>query len=148
MGLAALLLAVSVACAKTPNPEVVGTWRCHELQPTPYEIMDFDLTVEPAGRFKANADANGQLDTGEFVFNFTGSGHLTTPKDQFIAIYKEITFHSASLDGVPYGDEDLTKFAQQTLDAVGYTFTIDHLTADELAMHDKTSHTVCARTEG
>jgi hypothetical protein len=148
MGLAALLLASPVACAKKPNPEVVGTWRCHELQPTPYEIMDFDLTVEPAGRFMVNADANGQLETGEFVFNFTGSGKLTTPKDQFIAIYKEITFHSASLDGVPYSDEDLAKFAQQTLDAVGYTFTIDRLTADELAMHDKTSHTVCARTEG
>jgi len=146
-GLTAALLTVPVACAKTPDPQVVGTWRCHELQPTPYEIMDFDLAVEPAGRFTVNADANGQLETGAFVFNFTGSGKLTTPKDQFIAIYKEITFHSASLDGVPYSDEDLAKFAQQTLDAVGYTFTIDRLTADELAMHDKTSQTVCARAE-
>ena len=110
--------------------------------------MDFDLTVEPAGRFTVDAEADGKLDTGEFQFSFTGSGHLTTPKDQFIAIYKEITFHSASLEGVPYGEEDLARFAQQMLDAVGYTFTVDRLTADELSMHDKTSHTDCVRTEG
>jgi hypothetical protein len=146
--LGALLLAVPAACSDAPRADVVGKWDCHEVQPTPYEEMDFTMEIEPEGRFTVDAEADGQFDESHFQFAFTGSGKLTTPKDQFIAIYHEIDVEWASMDDVAYDDAQLRDLEQQQLDAVGYTFTIDTLTADEMTVHDRTSHTVCKRIEG
>lgn len=146
--LGASLLAVPAACSNAPRTDLVGKWDCHEVQPTPYEEMDFALTVAPDGAYTVEAEADGQFEEGRFRFAFTGSGRLTTPKDQFIAAYKTVDVHAASMDGVEYTEEQREAVAREILDAVGYTFTIDRLTADELAMHDRTSHTVCARMEG
>ncbi|MEZ6012920.1 MAG: hypothetical protein R3C08_13755 [Hyphomonas sp.] len=143
-----LLLAVPAACSDAPRADVVGKWDCLEVQPTPYEEMVFTMEIEPKGRFFVDAEADGQFDEGHFQFAFTGSGKLTTPKDQFIAIYKDIDVEWASMDDVAYDEAQVKELEAQQLAAVGYTFTIDTLTADEMTVHDRTSHTVCKRIEG
>ena len=146
--LATALLAFPVACAKRPEPGFVGTWRCHELQPTPHETMDFDLSVQPSGDITIDAEAVGDTEDGEFRFAYSSKGKLTTPGDTFRAIFREVDVHSASMAGVPYTESQLDDLSQEILDAVGFLFTVESLTADELAMHDKTSRTVCKRAEG
>lgn len=146
--LATALLAFPGACSKGPDPDLVGTWRCHELQPTPHEIMDFDMSIQPSGEITLDAEAVGDTDTGEFRFAYSATGKLTTEGDQFRTAFHEVNVRSASMDNVPYTDSQLSELEQEILNAVGFLFTVESLTANDLAMHDKTSRTVCRRAEG
>lgn len=146
--LATALLAFPAACSKGPDPDLIGNWRCHELQPTPHEIMDFDMSVQPSGDIALEAEAVGDTDDGEFKFAYSARGKLTTKGDKFRTAFHDIDVHSASMNDVPYTQSQLDDLEQEILDAVGFLFTVESLTATDLAMHDRTSRTVCQRAEG